>query len=304
MEVLTSLDEVKTLNKPIALTIGMFDGMHLGHQKIFAKLKELTQKQKGTIVVISFSNHPVEQIRPELVVPKICSIDEKLQHFKQNGAHVVLLLKFNEKIQKLSYDQFIKMIKEKIDFDHLVLGNGAKFGVGQKGDQKHVENLSKQLNFETYYLDKMVTEEATISSQRVREQLQIGDVENMHKLLGRHYSLYAPFQLEKLKEAGEHLLKITFDFENHCQIPSGHYLVNLKSDGHETQALAYLTTLKKEKESKMFDLEIYMKGSMSQYMNDKVKIEFLKMVKSEDEVKEAFDHNGKIEKLRPDEMSS
>lgn len=303
MEVLTSLDEVKTLNKPIALTIGMFDGMHLGHQKIFMKLKELTHQKQGSIVVISFSNHPVEQVKSNVTVPKIYTIDEKLNYFKEHGANLVLLLKFNEKLKELSYDQFLKMIKNKIDFDFLVLGEGAKFGKDQKGDQTHVENLSRQLNFEAFYLDKIVVEDSVISSQRVRKQLKLGDVENIHKLLGRNYTLYAPFQVEKLKKTGDNILKITFDFDNHCQIPSGHYLVNLKSDGQETKALAYLTILGREKESNMFDLEIYMKGSMSNYMNDKVKIEFLKMLESEDELKAAFNHNSKIEKLRTDEMS-
>lgn len=304
MQVLTALDDIKTLNKPIAITLGMFDGMHLGHQKIFTKLKELTKHQNGTIIVISFSNHPIELVKPGTIIPKICSLDEKLQLFKLYGADVTLLLKFNEKIKGQTYDQFLKMIKDKIDFDYLVLGEGAKLGKNQEGDQTHVENLSHSLGFKSFYINKMSCNNHIISSQRIREQLKLGQVENLHHLLGRHYSLYAPFQLEKLKETGENLLKITFDFENHCQMPPGHYLVNLKSEQHQTQAVAYLTTLQSEKESKMFDLEIYLSGSKSAYMNDNIKIEFLKMIESPDEVKDDILHNGKIEKLKTDEKSS
>lgn len=298
MQIFTSLEEIKTLHKPIAITIGMFDGMHLGHQKIFSKLKELTKKKHGTAVVISFSNHPVEVIKPGLTIPKICTLEEKLEHFKYYGANAAVLLNFNDHIKNLSYKDFLKMIKEKVDFDYLVLGEGAKFGKNQQGDQAHVEAFSKELHFEAFYLSKMSSDQTIISSQRVREQLKLGSVEQLHHLLGRHYSLYAPFQIERLKETGEHLLKITFDFENHCQMPPGHYLVNLKSDQHHTQAIAYLTTLNKDQEAKMFDLEIYLEGSKAEYMNDKIKIEFLKMFESIDEVKDAIPHNGKIEKLK------
>ncbi len=303
MQIANSFKEIKSLRKPIAITIGMFDGMHLGHQKIFSSLKELTYKQSGTVIAITFANHPIEHIKPGTFVPKISSLEEKLKLFKENGAHIALLLKFTDEIKNLSYDQFLKLIKTHIDFNYLVLGEDATFGKNNEGTQENVLKISKTLGFEAIYLKLSQLGETSITSRRVRETLKQGHVEKIPELLGRPYSLFAPFQIDKLKEAGENLMKITFNFDNHCLIPSGKYLVSLSCNSHNTQALAHLTTLNQEKESKTFDLEIFLQGSMAEYLNDNIRIEFIKRMDSRDEVKDDITHNGKIEKLNIDETS-
>lgn len=296
MQIFTNFESVKNLKKPISLTIGMFDGMHLGHQKIFDKLKELT-KGIGSIVVITFENHPIEMISKETLIPKICNIDEKLEHLKEAGVFATYLLKFDESIRELSFEEFIKKTKEAIDFEFLVLGDGASFGKNQKGNEESVKALESRYQFKAFYLQKCMIEGETVSSKKIRELLQQGHMETASKFLGRNYTLYAPFQIEKLQEAGENLLKIGFNFVNHCGLPSGHYLVNIKSEPFSTKALAFLTALESENHTQTFELEIHIKGSKGEYMNDKVKIEFLKKIESPDEVKDVVGHNSKIEKF-------
>ena len=153
------------------------------------------------------------------------------------------------------------------------------------------------MGFEAFYLDKVLYEDTPISSKLIRDHLKIGDVEYIRNLLGRPYSFYAPFHVETLQETGENRLKITFDFKNHCLIPSGHYVVNLKSGGYETLALAYLTTLISDKTSKTFDLEIFIKGPKTPFMNDNVKVEFIRKIPSSKTFDEVIESSDKIKPI-------
>lgn len=297
MEVVTKLEDIKTCTKPIALTIGTYDGLHLGHQKIFHTLKELVDKEKGTVVTISFSNHPANVLKKDLIIPKITSTEEKLTLFKAMGVNLTVSLEFTSKLQNMGYESFLSEIREKLPFDYLVLGEGASFGKNREGNEENLKKLGKKLGFKTYFVEKLILADLPISSKRVREKLEDGDVEFTKKLLGRPYALYAPFNLEKLQETGENRLKIIFDFQNHCIIPSGYYVVNLKSGVHEAIAVAYLTTLGSDAESKTFDLDIYIKGSKAEFMNDRVKIEFVRKITSSKTFEEVIESSDKIKPL-------
>lgn len=297
MEVVSHYKDVKSLNSPIALTIGNFDGLHLGHQKIMHALKELTHDQRGAKVVMSFSNHPIEILKPDLTVTKITSLEEKLELFKEFGIDIVVLLEFTPALQQLSYRQFLEEIRASIPFSYLVLGEGASFGKNQEGTEARVKALSKTMGFEVIYLEKALYNDMPISSKLIREYLKIGDVEYIKNLLGRYYSFYAPCHLAKLQETGENRLKITFDFQNHCLIPSGHYIVNLKSQDYQHLAVAYLTTLTSDKTSKTFDLEVFIKGPKTPFMNDNIKVEFIRKIASSKTFDDVVESSDKIKPI-------
>lgn len=297
MEVTSNYKDIKSLKHPIALTIGNFDGLHLGHQKIFHTLRKLTEKNRGSKVVISFSNHPMEILQPTLPVTKITSVEEKLELFKEMGIDIAILLEFTPALQQLSYELFICDIQNSIPFKYLVLGQGTVFGKNREGTASNIQSLGQKIGFEALYLEKVLYNDVPISSTLIRDYLKMGDMEYTKQLLGRPYSFYAPFHLEKLQEVGENRLKITFDFKNHCLIPSGHYIVNLRAGGYETLAIAYLTTLLSDKTSKTFDLEIFIKGPKSPFMNDNVKIEFVRKIPSSKTFDDVVEFSDKIKPI-------
>jgi riboflavin kinase/FMN adenylyltransferase len=272
----SDIQEIKHLKKPIALTIGNFDGMHLGHKEIFKTLRSLARQKDGSIVVLTFSNHPLEVIDPCKKIPKITPLEEKLELFKEEEVDLVICTPFTKELQLLTHEEFLKEIRENLSFDYLVLGEDASFGKDREGTQEKIQDIEKTYSFKTFYIPKVEVDQKVVCSRLIREKLYAGEVEHMPKLLGRAYGLYAPFHIETLQEIGENKLRITFDFQNHCLIPSGYYVVNLKTLDHECIALAHLTTLSSDEESKTFDLEIFIKGKKSPFMNDHIKIEFLR----------------------------
>jgi riboflavin kinase/FMN adenylyltransferase len=263
------------LKRPIILTIGNFDGVHLGHQKIFNAMHALAQ-DSGSLVVLTFSNHPLEVLHPEIIVSKITPLEEKLALLKNLKIDVTILLEFTKNLQNMSYGSFLEDIKTYIPFDHLVLGKDAAFGKDQQGNQAALQKLEKTLHFKTHYVERKEEDGAIISSKIIRKKLEEGDVDSIKALLGRNYSLYAPYHIASLQEIGAQKLKITFDFASHCLLPSGYYMIKIVTKEHECTAVAYLTTLSSDLAAKTFDLEIFMKGNKTPFMNDQVKIEFLR----------------------------
>jgi len=278
MQIFSDYRELAThhLNHPVILTIGNFDGVHRGHQKIFETMRHLKKHQQGTLIVLTFSNHPLEVIHPEIVVSKITPLEEKLSLLKEEDIDITFLLEFTQELKKMSYIDFLKEIKKRISFDHLVLGKDAAFGSNKEGNEAALKNLESTLHFKTHYVERLEFNDQVISSKSIRAKLEEGDVVAVESLLGRHYALFAPHHIASLQETGENKLKITYDFASHCLLPSGYYIVKILTDQHECTAVAYLTTLASDLAAKTFDLEIFIKTSKAPFMNDRIKIEFLR----------------------------
>jgi riboflavin kinase/FMN adenylyltransferase len=178
MITLYDLDEIPQLPAPIALTIGMFDGVHLGHQKIFQELKKYR-----TSVVLTFNNHPAEVLRnqkPSL----LCSLEEKLRRFEKCGIDYAVVVPFTLELAAQPYDTFLRALKKRLSFSTLVLGKGAAFGHKNRGNEEHVKLLEDELGFKAVYLDKQISNDQEISSKRIRELILSGQHEQASILLG------------------------------------------------------------------------------------------------------------------------
>jgi len=203
--------------QPCALTIGCFDGVHLGHQHLLQKLKEA-----GYPVVFTFTNHPLEVIKKESV-PVLCTLKHKLQLLKQRGVQHVLLATFTPALATQTYVDFFKDLKKTLPFSHLILGKGAALGKGREGNEERVQNLCKELSFQVTYLDKMCVNGAPISSGRIREQIQAGNLKEVAQLLGRPYSIYSLYDTTLRGVSTQGL----------CQLPPGKYPIScLGRSGH------------------------------------------------------------------------
>ncbi len=171
------------LKHPIAVTIGSYDGIHLGHQAIFKRLNELGK----TSVVVTFSNHPTEVLSPDNPVKLIYPPEKKLQLLEECKIDLTVLLKFTSETASNTYDQFLLKLREKLPFDFLVLGEDARLGKGRTGTPEVIQAFSKQHNFSVEYLDKLTSDGTAVSSQRIRSLLSNGNISAASKLLGRRY---------------------------------------------------------------------------------------------------------------------
>jgi riboflavin kinase/FMN adenylyltransferase len=180
--IVEKLENIPPLAGPIALTIGFFDGVHLGHQHLFQQLKKY-----GTAAVLTFSNHPAEILRPQSTPPLIDTLEQKIRRLETNGIDLTLILPFTQELSSLSYDTFLKEVHHHLPFTHLILGEGSALGHQALGTEANIKALAKELHFEAIYLPKFFFEGEIVSSKKIRQLINTGNFEQAFRLLGRKF---------------------------------------------------------------------------------------------------------------------
>ncbi|MBN2479906.1 MAG: FAD synthetase family protein [Parachlamydiales bacterium] len=184
MQVYYNFDQIKKpLKCSISITIGFFDSIHIGHQNLFKKLNEI--KKDGKSCIITFSNHPQSIINPTKKIMLVNSLEERLKLFEKHNIDMVIVLEFTKDFQKLSYNDFLKILKNKLNFSTLVLGKGSKFGNNGIGKEKALKPLQKELNFKLKYIPKTKIGTITVSSTLIREKILKKEYTILNKLLKR-----------------------------------------------------------------------------------------------------------------------
>jgi riboflavin kinase/FMN adenylyltransferase len=227
MRIAYNLDTIPSLPLPCGLTIGSFDGMHLGHQFLLSTLRAHIGP-KGTLALLTFSNHPADVIPGRKKTPLLCSQEYKLQLLERAGVDLAIILEFTHSFAEKSYDTFLKEIFTSLPFSYLVLGEGAAFGKNRQGDEQHIKNLGGKLNFNAIYLNKKKINNENCSSGLIRQYLQEGDLRHVTSLLGRPYALYG-----KIKN---HVLNT----EGLCLPPLGTYPIIIRTHSREISGYAHI----------------------------------------------------------------
>lgn len=222
-----ALSEAPPLSPPIALTIGSFDGLHLGHRAVVEAVKK-----RGRSVVVTFQNHPSELTRPERPIERLCSQHHQIDLFEEAEIDLLCLLPFTQELMGWSARTFLERIRASIPFSHLVLGHDARFGHRREGGPEVVRPLGEELGFSVDYLPPVEIDGAPVSSGRIRERIHHGDLEGAARLLGRTLSYYA-----RVDVGAGHGRKIGFptanlDIGSLCSPPFGVYGVSMRHGDH------------------------------------------------------------------------
>lgn len=221
MKIAHSLSEIPKLPAPLGLTIGTFDGVHLGHLALLVHLRKQVSP-KGTLAVLTFSNHPASILRSPL--PQITTLAHKMLLLEKAGVDLLILLPFTQEMAQTSFEEFLKNVREHYPFVFLVLGEGASFGKNREGDASKIQELGKKWGFQAEYLKKFEKEGLPISSGVIRREIEKGDLEKAAFLLGRPYSFYAPLQGNALS------------LEDLCLLPEGNYRLSIVQAGKTSHA--------------------------------------------------------------------
>jgi riboflavin kinase/FMN adenylyltransferase len=167
---------------PCNLTIGIFDGIHIGHQLIFQKLKEKKEK----VVVITFTNHPLEVLYSSKL-NLIYSLDQKLELLKSYDIDVVVLLEFTKSFANLNYLDFLKLLKKNFLFRYLIVGEDFKLGKDRLGNKNKLKKLENTFQFKIELIKKIKYQNKTVSSSWIRSLIKEKNIALIEKLLNRTY---------------------------------------------------------------------------------------------------------------------
>jgi len=179
-----------TLAEPCALAIGNFDGLHLGHQALLAKLMETAKEQKLKSAVMTFEPHPREFFTPNQAPTRLASLREKLERFADAGVDVVYLCRFDQKFAALSSDDFLqKILVHSVNAKAILVGEDFRFGAGRRGGIEDIANAGLHLiSLPQVNLSESGIQQR-VSSTRVRNALAAGQLDVAKSLLGRAYSI-------------------------------------------------------------------------------------------------------------------
>lgn len=190
MEVYRELDELKgKFNHPV-ITLGNFDGVHLGHQKIFKHLLKRASDLGSEALVFTFDPHPLKVLRPELSPSLITPIPEKLKLMKAFGINAVILADFTKEFAAIHPSTFAEdVLINTIGSKLVVVGHDFSFGKGKEGTIDCLKMLGGKHNVQVEIVDAFKINGKIVSSTGIRKLIHSGNMTEAAKLLGRHYSI-------------------------------------------------------------------------------------------------------------------
>ncbi len=190
MKIYTALEEIeRPFNRP-ALTIGNFDGVHLGHQALFKKVVELANQKAGDKVALTFHPHPMKVLRPENPPKLICTLEQKIELIMAAGIEHLICLPFTREFAKTSATEFVEdILCGKIGVEDLVVGYDYACGRGREGNIEFLKNMGRKLGFNVHVISPVRIDGVIVSSTAIREFVKKGDMKMVRKMLGRFYQI-------------------------------------------------------------------------------------------------------------------
>jgi riboflavin kinase/FMN adenylyltransferase len=190
MKVVFAAAALEPGSRPVCAAIGVFDGVHLGHQRVLRQTMADSAEHQAVSVVVTFDRHPNAVVAPARTPPLIYPLDKKLEVIASCGVEAAYVIRFDKAFSRIPGEQFARDLAR--DFGQLksiCVGDGFMFGAGRSGNVALLQKLGGQLGFTLRALSEVELDGQPISSTRVREAVRAGDFELAGRMLGRPYSL-------------------------------------------------------------------------------------------------------------------
>ncbi|MFM6975326.1 MAG: bifunctional riboflavin kinase/FAD synthetase [Sphingobacteriaceae bacterium] len=230
--------------KNAVVTIGTFDGVHIGHQKIISSLRKSAKELGGETVILTFFPHPRMILHPEDQELKlITTIKEKAQLLEASGIDHLIITPFTRDFSNLSPEDYIKQILvDKIGTRKIIIGYDHRFGKNREGGIEQLQKFAPIYGFEVEVIPEQDMHQVAVSSSKIRQALLSGDVQTAHEFMGHPFSLHG--KVIKGDQIGRKMGYPTanlFIEENYKLIPSdGIYAVKLEIKNKPYQGMAYI----------------------------------------------------------------
>lgn len=195
MKRFTSLQPVQGRREP-AVTLGNFDGVHLGHQKIFRRLVERAQALGGESVVYTFQPHPFKVLYPDRFVPLITSYGERAELIEGFGIDVLICVPFDRAFAQIGAREFVETVLHKgLGAKEVLVGYDYAFGRGREGNQEFLREMGRELGFGVEVVPPVLLDGSVVSSSRIRTAIQEGEMTLAKRMLGREFAVEGTVQL-------------------------------------------------------------------------------------------------------------
>lgn len=263
-------------------TIGVFDGVHLGHEEVIKAAVLKARQSRAKSVVITFLNHPASVISPGKVPPQLATLEQKLEFFKRLNVNIVILLKFTSSIASMPPEKFINILVDNICMKGIIVGHDYVFGQKKAGNAELLIKLGEKLGFSVLELKPLKINNIIVSSTVIRKLIQKGDIPAANKLFGRSYIISG--KVVHGRKIGKTLGYPTANILPFNQLipANGVYMVSVVLNRKKLSGLCnigYNPTFNKDK--RRISIEVYIKDFKGRIYGKKIRLFFLEKIRSE-----------------------
>ncbi len=189
MQVFESLDFSSKFTNPV-LTIGNYDGVHIGHRTIIEIVKGKARQIGGTSMLMTFHPHPLHVLRPDKELPSITPEEEKIRLIEEAGIEVLVIVPFTQEFSQVTPEAYVKdILMGKLGIRGLVVGYDFRFGKGGRGDMEGMKKYAETYGFFLEVVNAVTIGGEKVGSNKIRKLLQSGEVDKANLLLGRPYMI-------------------------------------------------------------------------------------------------------------------
>lgn len=175
-----------------ALTIGVFDGVHRGHQMLIGKLREEAAARGLGAGLVTFHPHPVSVLRPDATISYLTSLETRVERLRTTGLDFVAVVQFTSELAQVSAEDFARVLYEEAGMRLLMVGRDFALGRNREGTVERLAEIGKEVGFDVEPIDLLPLEDGAVSSTRVRKALGVGNMREASELLGRPFALRGP----------------------------------------------------------------------------------------------------------------
>lgn len=285
MIIIDKLEDIKKPFKNAVVTIGNFDGVHIGHQSLLHEVVEKASEIDGTSVAVTFVPHPLRVLTNKTSPPLITLQEQKAELIGKTGIQVLACIPFDKTFASLSARSFVEeVLVKRIGMKAIIIGKDYKFGKNREGDIKLLNRFAVEMGFEILLNDWIITphrKRSRISSTAIRKLVIEGKVADARKMLGRYYQVRG--KVMKGRDRGAKLLgfptaNITFTDE---LIPrAGVYAVTVECKNRQYQGVAnigYSPTFNDHQ----FTVEVHLLDFNNDIYETDIRVNFVKRIRNE-----------------------
>ena len=272
-----------SIAQPVALTIGNFDGLHLGHQAMLTQLREAARLRGLPTAVVIFEPHPREFFTPQKAPARLTSLREKLELLSLLQVDRVHVCRFNQRFSQISAADFAHALHEEACAKFVLIGDDFRFGSQRSGDFTLMKQIGEQQGFEVQAMHSVLHDNVRISSTAVRAALAEGNMKMAQSYLGRPYRISG--RVEHGNRLGRLLGYPTANIQmKHNRPPlSGIFVVQVHGDNiSPTQGVASLGVRPTVRSDGKAVLEVHLFDFSRQIYNEHMRVDFLHKLRDEE----------------------
>ncbi len=266
-----------------AVAIGIFDGVHRGHQLLIKNMVAEAKKLKAKAVVITFFPHPAHVLRPDISLPYLMPLEHRLELLEELGVDAAVVIRFNKQFAHINPSYFIEnFLVGKLGVKSIFVGEDFRFGKDRSGDIALFKQLALKYNYRMHAIKPVRQAGQTISSSRLRRLIPEGKLKQAQQLLGRPVSVLG--QVVKGDSRGKSLGFPTanVNYDNALLPPCGVYAVRVSLEGKSFYGMANLGVRPSFKsEDSKIHLEAHIFNFKRSIYGQEITVEFLKKIREE-----------------------